>query len=169
MLVPSRSMADAMEIAAGTANSFTVGDPGGNAQLGPVASQAQWSKIQELIGKGIEEGATLVAGGPGRPDGLERGYYVRPTIFGRVRNDMTIARAEIFGPVLSIIGYESEDEAVALRRLQAVRQWTRTRRSRLRRLFGDEGDHRIWRALNSGRDMARLDRSAANRAGQFRP
>ncbi len=114
MLVPHRSMADAMEIAAKAIGSCTVGDPGGNAQLGPVASQTQWRKIQDLIGKGIEEGATLVAGGLGRPEGLERGYYVRPTVFGEVRNDMTIARTEIFGPVLSIIGYASEDEAVGI-------------------------------------------------------
>ena len=114
MLVPQRWMDDAMEIAARAADSFTVGDPGGNAQLGPVASQTQWTKIQDLIGIGIEEGATLVAGGLGRPDGLERGYYVKPTVFGRVKNDMTIARTEIFGPVLAIIGYETEDEALEI-------------------------------------------------------
>ena len=74
----------------------------------------QWTKIQGLIERGVAEGATLVCGGPGRPDGLERGYYVRPTVFGDVDNDMTIAREEIFGPVMSIIGYEDEEQAVAI-------------------------------------------------------
>jgi aldehyde dehydrogenase (NAD+) len=74
----------------------------------------QWNKIQGLIRKGIEEGATLVAGGPGRPDRLERGYYVKPTVFSDVTNDMTIAREEIFGPVLAIIAYDSLDQAIAI-------------------------------------------------------
>jgi aldehyde dehydrogenase (NAD+) len=74
----------------------------------------QYNKIQGLIEKGIEEGARLVAGGPGRPEGLNRGYFVRPTVFADVRNDMTIAREEIFGPVLSIIPFDSEDEALRL-------------------------------------------------------
>ncbi|HKK51494.1 MAG TPA: aldehyde dehydrogenase family protein, partial [Myxococcota bacterium] len=77
-------------------------------------SEAQWSKIQGLIQKGIDEGATLVTGGPGRPEGLERGFYVRPTVFAGVRNDMTIAREEIFGPVLSILPYVDEEEAIAI-------------------------------------------------------
>jgi aldehyde dehydrogenase (NAD+) len=114
MLVPHRWMDDAIKIAAKAADSLTVGDPGGNAQIGPVVSQTQWSKVQDLIGKGIEEGATLDAGGLGRPDGLERGYYVKPTVFGRVTNEMTIARTEIFGPVLSILGYETEDDAIEI-------------------------------------------------------
>ena len=71
-------------------------------------------KIQALIKKGIDEGATLAAGGPGRPDGLNKGYYVRPTVFANVTNDMTIAREEIFGPVLSIIAYKDEDDAVRI-------------------------------------------------------
>jgi aldehyde dehydrogenase (NAD+) len=74
----------------------------------------QWSKIQGLIKKGIEEGATLVAGGPGKPAGLEKGYYVKPTVFANVTNTMTVAREEIFGPVLTIIGYDTVDEAVAI-------------------------------------------------------
>ncbi|MEI2602180.1 aldehyde dehydrogenase family protein, partial [Acinetobacter baumannii] len=85
----------------------TVGDPGGNAQMGPVVSELQWNKIQGLIAKGIEEGATLVAGGLGRPEGLDKGYYVKPTVFAHVTNDMTIAREEIFGPVVSILGYDT--------------------------------------------------------------
>ena len=82
--------------------------------MGPVASKAQWNKIQGLIQQGIDEGATLVTGGIGRPDGLERGCYVKPTIFANVTNDMTIAREEIFGPVLSIIPYDDEDQAVEI-------------------------------------------------------
>ena len=83
-------------------------------QLGPVVSDVQWAKIQGLIERGVAEGATLVCGGPGRPDGLESGYYVRPTVFGDVDNDMTIAREEIFGPVMSIIGYDDEEQAVEI-------------------------------------------------------
>jgi aldehyde dehydrogenase (NAD+) len=79
-----------------------------------VISEAQWNKIQGLIQKGIDEGATLVVGGPGRPEGLSRGYYVRPTVFSDVSNDMSIAREEIFGPVLSILPYENEDEAIRI-------------------------------------------------------
>jgi aldehyde dehydrogenase (NAD+) len=79
-----------------------------------VVSQAQWEKIQRLIQKGIDEGATLVTGGCGRPEGLDRGYYVRPTVFANVRNDMTIAREEIFGPVLSILPYRDEEEAIRI-------------------------------------------------------
>ena len=82
--------------------------------MGPVVSERQWSKIQGYITKGIAEGAELVTGGEGRPEGLETGYYVRPTVFANVRNDMTIAQEEIFGPVLAIIGYDSEDDAVRI-------------------------------------------------------
>jgi aldehyde dehydrogenase (NAD+) len=82
--------------------------------IGPVVSAAQFEKIQALIAKGIDEGATLVTGGTGRPDGLERGYYVKPTVFADVTNDMTIAREEIFGPVLAILGYDSVDHAVEI-------------------------------------------------------
>ncbi|WP_209427799.1 aldehyde dehydrogenase family protein [Pararhodobacter sp. SW119] len=82
--------------------------------IGPLVSQAQFDKVQDLIQKGIDEGARLVAGGVGRPDGLNRGYYVRPTVFADVSNDMTIAREEIFGPVLSIIPFEGEDQAISI-------------------------------------------------------
>jgi aldehyde dehydrogenase (NAD+) len=112
MLVPSKRMDEAMAVAKATAETVTVGDPKGNSQLGPVVSRTQWDKIQGLIKKGVEEGATLVTGGPGRPEGLDKGYFVKPTVFGNVTNDMTIAREEIFGPVLSILGYESLDQAV---------------------------------------------------------
>ncbi len=115
MLVERSFYERAVEIAAETARNTRVGlpsEPGPH--LGPVVSQAQFDKIQALIQKGIDEGARLVAGGLGRPDGFNRGYFVRPTVFADVRNDMTIAREEIFGPVLSIIPFDNEDEAIAM-------------------------------------------------------
>jgi aldehyde dehydrogenase (NAD+) len=112
MLVPNSRMAEAIAIAKEIAEGTTVGDPNSGAMLGPVISSTQWSKIQGLIKKGIEEGATLVAGGPGKPEGLDKGYYVKPTVFANVKNTMTIAREEVFGPVLVIIGYDTVDEAV---------------------------------------------------------
>jgi aldehyde dehydrogenase (NAD+) len=114
MLVPTKRMAEAMAAAKEAAEQVTVGDPNGNAMLGPVVSEVQFNKIQALIQKGIDEGATLVTGGPGRPEGLDKGYYVKPTVFGNVNNDMTIAREEIFGPVLAILPYESIDQAIAI-------------------------------------------------------
>ncbi len=114
MLVPAAKMAQAAEIARATAEATTVGSPDGNAAMGPVVSELQWTKIQALIQKGIDEGATLVAGGPGRPEGLETGYYVKPTIFANVTNEMTIAREEIFGPVLAMLPYEGEEAAIAI-------------------------------------------------------
>jgi aldehyde dehydrogenase (NAD+) len=115
MLVPRGRHAEALSIAKKAAESQKVGDPKAEGTvLGPVVSELQYNKVQRLIEKGIAEGATLVTGGPGRPDGLNRGYYVRPTVFGNVNNDMAIAREEIFGPVLSIMPYESEDQAVAI-------------------------------------------------------
>jgi aldehyde dehydrogenase (NAD+) len=112
MLVPNARMAEAIAIAKEVAEGTTVGDPNSGAMLGPVISSTQWGKIQGLIKKGMEEGATLVAGGPGKPDGLDKGYYVKPTVFANVKNTMTIAREEVFGPVLVIIGYDTVDEAV---------------------------------------------------------
>ncbi|MGI9203517.1 MAG: aldehyde dehydrogenase family protein [Woeseiaceae bacterium] len=115
MLVPREKLAEAAAIAAKRATSTTPGDPQAEGtRIGPVVSEAQWDKIQRLIQAGIDEGATLVAGGAGRPDGLEKGYYVQPTVFSDVTNDMTIAREEIFGPVLSIMPYDGEDDAVAI-------------------------------------------------------
>ena len=114
MLAPNGQMAEVIRIARAAAHATTVGDPGGNAEIGPVVSEVQWNKIQGLIAKGVEEGATLVAGGPGRPEGLQTGYYVKPTVFANVTNDMTIAREEIFGPVMAILGYDSVDEAIAI-------------------------------------------------------
>jgi aldehyde dehydrogenase (NAD+) len=115
MLVPRARLAEAATIAKETADATVVGDPQGEkTNLGPVAGKAQFEKVQKLIEKGITEGADLVAGGLGRPQGLDRGYYVRPTVFSNVRNDMTIAREEIFGPVLCIIPYDTEDDAVKI-------------------------------------------------------
>jgi len=115
MLVPRSRHDEAVAIAKATAEQITVGDPSApSSRLGPVVSEVQWNKIQDLIQKGIDEGATLVTGGPGRPEGLSRGYYVRPTVFANVRNDMAIAREEIFGPVLSILPYDSEDDAIRI-------------------------------------------------------
>ena len=112
MLVPHAKMEQAKSIAKEVAESVTVGPPTGNATMGPVVSEVQWTKIQGLIQKGIDEGATLVTGGTGRPEGLDKGYYVKPTVFADVTNDMTIAKEEIFGPVLTILGYDTVDEAI---------------------------------------------------------
>ncbi|HJO41604.1 MAG TPA: aldehyde dehydrogenase family protein, partial [Acidimicrobiales bacterium] len=83
-------------------------------KLGPLVSKAQWDRVQNYIQTGIDEGATLVAGGLGKPDGLDSGYFVQPTVFANVENSMTIAQEEIFGPVLSIIGYDNEDDAIRI-------------------------------------------------------
>jgi aldehyde dehydrogenase (NAD+) len=115
MLVPRNLHEHALAIAKKSAEGHKVGDPKAEGTvLGPVVSQIQFDKIQRLIEAGIREGATLVAGGMGRPEGLNRGYYIRPTVFGDVKNDMTVAREEIFGPVLSILPYDSEEEAVEI-------------------------------------------------------
>jgi aldehyde dehydrogenase (NAD+) len=115
MLVPRERHDEALVIAKRAAEAHKVGDPKAPGTiLGPVVSEIQFSKIQRLIETGMKEGATLVTGGPGRPEGLNRGYYVRPTVFGNVRPEMTIAREEIFGPVLSIMPYDGEEQAVAM-------------------------------------------------------
>jgi len=115
MLVPASRQAEAVAIAKAAAEKMKVGDPfGEGVKLGPVVSEAQFNKIQGLIQKGIDEGAQLVTGGVGRPEGLGIGFYVKPTVFAGVKNDMTIAREEIFGPVLTILPYETEEEAIAI-------------------------------------------------------
>ncbi|EHI11505.1 aldehyde dehydrogenase family protein [Mycolicibacterium thermoresistibile] len=114
MLVPNSRMDEAIEIARETAAQVAVGDPDNKTAIGPVVSRVQFDKIQRLIQQGIDEGATVVVGGPGRPDGLEVGYYVKPTVFANVKNDMTIAREEIFGPVLCILGYDDLDDAIEI-------------------------------------------------------
>jgi aldehyde dehydrogenase (NAD+) len=115
MLVPASRQAEAIEIAKATAAQIKVDDPNAaGVTIGPVVSETQFKKIQGLIQKGIDEGATLVTGGTGRPEGLAKGYFVKPTVFANVKNDMTIAREEIFGPVLSILPYKDEEEAIRI-------------------------------------------------------
>lgn len=115
MLVPKERHDEAVQIAKTAAESFTVGDPReSRTKLGPLVSETQRERVRNYIKKGIEEGATLVTGGAEAPEGLEKGYFIKPTVFANVRNDMTIAREEIFGPVLSIIPYEDEDDAVRI-------------------------------------------------------
>ncbi len=115
MLVPRSRMAEVADYAKTQAEAIRVGDPTlEDTSVGPLVSRAQYDKVQGLIQQGISEGATLVCGGLGRPDGLVRGHFVKPTVFSDVRNEMTIAREEIFGPVLCILPYESEDEAVRI-------------------------------------------------------
>ena len=111
LLVPQSRMDDAIKAAREAAEAVTVGDPRGNFAMGPVVSKGQYNIIQEYIHKGLEENATLIAGGPGRPEGLDKGWYVKPTVFVAT-NDMVIAREEIFGPVLVIIGYKDIEDAV---------------------------------------------------------
>ena len=113
MLVPAAKLAEAEAIAAKVTESVVVGDPTSeNTTMGPVVSELQFNKIQGLIQAGIDEGATLVTGGVGLPEGIDKGYYIKPTVFSGVNNDMTIAREEIFGPVLAMIPYDTEEEAI---------------------------------------------------------
>jgi aldehyde dehydrogenase (NAD+) len=115
MLVPADRQEEVAGIARKVAEEAVIGDPRDEATtLGPVVSRAQFDRVLALIETGVREGATLVTGGPGRPAGLNKGYFVRPTVFANVANDMTIAREEIFGPVLSILPYQSEDQAIAI-------------------------------------------------------
>jgi aldehyde dehydrogenase (NAD+) len=115
MLVPQSRHDEAKEIAKRQAQKTKVGDPfDADTVNGPVVSEMQFNKIQGLIEKGIKEGAELVVGGPGKPEGLNAGYFVRPTVFANVNNDMTIAREEVFGPVLSILPYQNEEEAIEI-------------------------------------------------------
>jgi len=115
MLVPKSRLDEAVEIAKSTAEKFTIGNPlAENTKLGPLISKTQQERVRSYIEKGIEEGATLVTGGAEQPEETEKGYFVKPTVFANVTNDMTIAREEIFGPVLSIIAYEDEDDAVRI-------------------------------------------------------
>ena len=115
LLVPESRLEEVETLAAATLGKLVVGDPQDDTTtLGPVANGAQFARVQQMIDSGIAEGAKLVAGGPGRPEGIARGYFVRPTIFSRVTPAMTIAREEIFGPVLSIIAYKDEDDAVRI-------------------------------------------------------
>ena len=115
LLVPEDKYEEAKEIAAQAVGGWTVGDPTDeNTRLGPLASEQHWHRVEEYIQKGIDEGAEVVLGGTGKPDGLEKGYFVKPTVFGKVDPNSTIAQEEIFGPVMSIITYKDEDDAVAI-------------------------------------------------------
>jgi aldehyde dehydrogenase (NAD+) len=115
MFVPADQHADAVKVARETSETVKVGAPdGSDTIIGPVVSETQFNKIQRLIETGVKEGATLVTGGPGRPEGLQKGYYVKPTVFANVKPEMTIAREEIFGPVLSILPYQTEEQVVEL-------------------------------------------------------
>ena len=115
LLVPRSRLDDVKQAILKTMRSFTVGDPADRQiAIGPMVSQKQYDRVQSYIRKGIEEGAEVLVGGEGRPQGLEAGFFVKPTVFVNVKNDMTIAREEIFGPVLSVISYDSEDEAISI-------------------------------------------------------
>jgi acyl-CoA reductase-like NAD-dependent aldehyde dehydrogenase len=115
LLVPRARLAEAEEIAAKTAEAFTPGDPfAEGTRLGPLVSETQRERVRQYINKGVAEGAKLVTGGAEPPDGLEQGYYVRPTVFSEVRSNMTIAQEEIFGPVLAIMPYDDEEEAIRI-------------------------------------------------------
>ena len=114
LLVPHDLLEEVTERARTEVERLTVGAPSGSAKIGPVASKSQWDKVQSFIEAGCEEGATLVAGGLGRPEGVGQGYYVRPTLFSNVSNDMIIARDEIFGPVLCIMAYDSVAQAIQI-------------------------------------------------------
>jgi acyl-CoA reductase-like NAD-dependent aldehyde dehydrogenase len=115
MLVPRERLAEVEQIAAATAAAFTPGNPfDQSTRLGPLVSAAQRDRVRGFIRTGVEEGATLIAGGAETPEGLEQGYFVAPTVFSNVSRDMTIAREEIFGPVLSIMPYDSEEEAIEI-------------------------------------------------------
>jgi aldehyde dehydrogenase (NAD+) len=115
MLIPEAMLDDATKFAVAAAESMTTGDPQNEEIfLGPISNQTQYEKVQSLIQEGIAEGATLACGGTGRPDGLEKGYYVKPTVFTNVNNKMTIAREEIFGPVICLIPYKDLDEAIEI-------------------------------------------------------
>jgi aldehyde dehydrogenase (NAD+) len=115
MLVPEKLHDEAVKIAAVVAENMVTGDPNKEETfLGPISNKTQYEKVQELIESGINEGAELACGGPGRPDGLDKGFFVKPTVFGNVKNNMRIAQEEIFGPVISLIPYKDLDEAIAI-------------------------------------------------------
>lgn len=113
LLVPRSRLAEAESVCKAVMDKVKVGR-GEKASMGPVVSQVQWDRVQTLIKKGVEEGAKVVTGGPNKPDGLEDGYFVKPTLFSNVTNDMTIAREEIFGPVLAVMPYDTEEEAIKI-------------------------------------------------------
>ena len=159
MLVPQAKMKEAAAIAKAAADS-QARRPARRAPPWPGRLRAQWDKIQGLIKKGIDEGATLVAGGLGLPEGLNHGYYVRPTVFADVTNDMTIAREEIFGPVLSILGYEAEEDAIDRQR--------HALRSRRLRVVGEPGARAPRRAAAPRRPRPHERRATAAPFGGYK-
>jgi aldehyde dehydrogenase (NAD+) len=152
-----------VQIAAATANSIKVQAPD-NAEkgaIGPLANANQFQKVQGLIQKGIDEGARVAAGGVGRPDGFNRGYYVKPTVFADVNNNMTIAREEIFGPVLVVIPYESEEEAIKIANdtpygLAAYVQGSEEKRAQSRAQASRRQRAHQWRTRRHGHAVRRL-------------
>jgi aldehyde dehydrogenase (NAD+) len=115
LLVPKSRLDEVKRAIRGAMRAFTVGDPADpKTAVGPMVSQKQYERVQSCIRKGIEEGAEVLVGGEGHPDGLDAGYFVKPTVFVNVKNDMTIAQEEIFGPVLSVIAYDSEEDAIRI-------------------------------------------------------
>jgi aldehyde dehydrogenase (NAD+) len=126
--VPKSRLEEVKRAILDTAPAFPVGDPADpKTAIGPMVSQKQYERVQSYIRKGIEEGAEVLVGGEGRPRGLEAGYFVKPTVFVNVKNDMTIAREEIFGPVLSVITYDTEEDAIRIARDPSRRRswrWT---------------------------------------------
>jgi aldehyde dehydrogenase (NAD+) len=115
LLVPSRRLDAVKQAIRDAMRHLTVGDPAdAKTTIGPMVSQKQYDRVQSYIRKGIAEGAEVLVGGEGRPQGLEAGFYVKPTVFVNAKNDMTIAQEEIFGPVLCVIAYDTEDEAIRI-------------------------------------------------------
>jgi aldehyde dehydrogenase (NAD+) len=115
LLVPRARLGEVKRAIVKAMHAFTVGAPANPmTAIGPMATQKQYERVQSYIHKGIQEGAEVLVGGEGHPEGLDAGFYAKPTVFVNVSNSMTIAREEIFGPVLSVIAYESEDEAIAI-------------------------------------------------------
>jgi aldehyde dehydrogenase (NAD+) len=175
LLVPADRQQEVIAIAQRIAEETVVGDPrSASSAIGPVVSRTQFDRIQSLIEAGIRDGATLVAGGPGRPSGLSRGYYVRPTVFADVRNDMTIAREEIFGPVLSILPYRNEEDAIRIANdtvyglssyvtssnLERARRVARRIRAGMVHLNGSRGDNAAafggYKQSGNGREWGRF-------------
>ncbi|MBM6582300.1 aldehyde dehydrogenase family protein [Microvirga sp. BT689] len=175
LLVPADRQEEVIAIARRIADETVVGDPrAASTTIGPVVSQVQFDRIQNLIEAGIKEGASLVAGGPGRPAGLNRGYYVQPTVFADVRNDMRIAQEEIFGPVLSILPYQDEEDAIRMANdtvyglssyvtsgdLERSRQVARRIRAGMVHLNGSRGDTAAafggYKQSGNGREWGRF-------------
>ena len=145
MLVPRAWSQEAAEIAARVADSLVVGDPLTlGTDLGPLVSETQRDRVRDHIRRGIAEGATLVAGGPDVPDGAGDGYYIRPTVFAGVTNDMAIAREEIFGPVLTIISYDDEEDAVRIANDTDYGLWAAVWSA------SEERAHRVARRIRAG-------------------